>query len=431
MSDQGSVNALDLLTERGFIADVTDRDGLRDLFERERVTAYVGFDPTAASLHAGNLVGIMALAWLQRAGHRPIALVGGATGRIGDPSFRDEERALLPEDVITGYVARIREQLGRFLDLSGADRGMLVDNYTWTADLRLLDFLRDVGKHFSVNQMIARESVKRRLESREQGISYTEFSYQLLQAFDFSELYATAGCRLQGGGTDQWGNIVAGVDLTRRLQGAEVFGVVWPLVEGSDGKKFSKTAGNAPMLDGELTSPYAYYQWWLNTDDRDIGRFLRLFTFLPLAEIDEIVAKHEDDPAARFGQRRLAEEATRICHGDDALGGARRATAVLFGSERFEGLDDRTLEDAFEAAPSVDLPRSRLEEGIGLLELLVASGASSSNSDARRLVEQGGVRVNNVRVDDPKRVIGPDDLASRSLLVLRVGRRRYHLARFT
>jgi tyrosyl-tRNA synthetase len=422
-------NALDVLRARGFVQDVTDVDGLRQAFDEGPVTYYVGFDPTAASLHIGHLVGIMAMAHLQRLGHRPIALAGGATGRIGDPSFRDEERELLDDDTLERNLAAIRDQLERTVGLSEGG-GVLVDNYDWTRDLTALTFLRDVGKHFSVNQMIARESVRKRLEEREQGISYTEFSYQLLQAYDFAVLHERYGCTLQGGGSDQWGNIVAGVDLTRRLHGARVFGLVWPLITRSDGRKFSKSGGGAIWLDPVQTSPYAYYQWFLNVPDADVVRFLKLFTFLDLDEIADLEERLERDPKARAANRALAREATRIVHGDAGVDAAERATAVLFGDRTFRGLDDATLAEAFEEAPSVVLSRSRLDDGLGLLELMTEVGASRSNGEARRLVQQGGVRLNNDPIDDPQRTVGPDDLASERTLVLQVGKKRHYLARF-
>jgi tyrosyl-tRNA synthetase len=426
-----STNPIDTLRARGFIADLTDEAGLRHLFDTERVTFYVGFDPTAASLHVGNLVGMMAMAHLQRAGHRVVALAGGATGRIGDPSGRDAERELLDDDLLEANLAGIRRDLQIVLDLSDPEQGILVDNHDWIGPMSFLGFLRDVGKHFSVNAMIAKESVKARLEQREQGLSFTEFSYQLLQAYDFAYLYDTHGCRLQGGGTDQWGNITAGIDLTRRLHGAQVFGLTWPLVEGSDGKKFSKSAGNAPWLNPDMQSAYSYYQWWVNVDDRDIGRFLRLFTFLPLEEIDQIERDHLDDPAARVGQRALAAEATRVVHGDAGVTAAEKATAVLFGDQPFVGMDDRVLADAFAEAPTVTFDRARLDDGIGLLTVLTEAGATKSNGEARKLVQQGAVHLNNERVDDPARMLGPDDLASPTTMVLRVGKKRYVLARFT
>jgi tyrosyl-tRNA synthetase len=425
--------ALDLLRARGFVQDVTDEAGLAAAFAAGPVSYYVGFDPTAPSLHAGNLVGMMAMAWLQRLGHRPIALAGGATGRIGDPSGRDTEREVLDEATLERHLAGIRTQLGLVLDLSGEGPtgGLLVDNHDWTAPVGVLDFLREVGVHASVNQMIARESVRRRLEEREQGLTYAEFSYQLLQAFDFAHLYEQHGCVLQGGGSDQWGNIVAGIDLIRRRGGGQAYGLVWPLLTTADGSKFGKSAGNAVWLDAAMTSPYAYYQYWVNAADADVVRFLKLFTFLDLDDIAEVAVEHERDPAARVAHRLLAREATRVIHGDAGVAAAEGATAVLFGDAPFTGLSDDVLAAAFEEAPSVTLERARLEtEGVGLLEAMTAVGLSASNGEARRLVQQGSVRLNNALVDDPQRRLGPGDLASESTAVLRAGKKRYGLVRF-
>jgi tyrosyl-tRNA synthetase len=429
----GMAGPLELLRARGFVQDVTDEAALRGAFAAGRVTYYVGFDPTAPSLHAGNLVGMMAMAWLQRTGHRPIALAGGGTGRIGDPSGRDTERTMMGEDELVANLAGIRRQLGAFLDLDdteGGERGFLVDNHTWLSRLDLLGFLRDVGVHSPVSAMLGRESVKRRLEGREQGITYTEFTYQLLQAYDFVHLSRAHGCVLQGGGSDQWGNITAGIDLARRLDGVQLHGLVWPLLTTADGAKFGKSAGNAVWLDAGMTSPYAYYQYWFNAADADVERFLRLFTFLPLAEVADVVAQHAADPAARHGQRVLAREATRILHGDEGVTSAERATEVLFGDEPYGAMADDVLAAAFDEAPSIELPRARLDEGIGLLELMTAVGASASNGEARRLVQQGAVRINNAPVDDPARVVTPADLAGETTVVLRAGRRRQFLARF-
>ena len=429
----GMTGPLELLRARGFVQDVTDEDALRAAFAAGPVTYYVGFDPTAPSLHAGNLVGMMAMAWLQRAGHRPIALAGGGTGRIGDPSGRDTERTMLGEDALAANLAGIRRQLGAFLDLDDTERGAtgyLVDNHTPLSGIDLLGFLRDVGVHVPVTAMLGRESVKRRLEGREQGITYTEFTYQLLQAYDFVHLHRVHGCVLQGGGSDQWGNITAGIDLARRIDGAQLHGLVWPLLTTADGAKFGKSAGNAVWLDATLTSPYAYYQYWFNAADADVERFLRLFTFLPLAEVAAVVVEHAAEPSARHGQRVLAREATRILHGDDGVASAERATEVLFGDEPYGQLGDDVLADAFGEAPSVELPRARLDEGIGLLELMTAVGASASNGEARRLVQQGAVRLNNAVVDDATRVVTPADLAGETTVVLRTGRRRQFLARF-
>ncbi len=429
----GMAGPLELLRARGFVQDVTDETALREAFAAGPVTYYVGFDPTAPSLHAGNLVGMMAMAWLQRLGHRPIALAGGGTGRIGDPSGRDTERTMLDESELAANLAGIRRQLGAFLELDdteGGARGFLVDNHTWLSGLDLLGFLRDVGVHSPVSAMLGRESVKRRLEGREQGITYTEFTYQLLQAYDFVHLSRAHGCVLQGGGSDQWGNITAGIDLARRLDGVQLHGLVWPLLTTADGAKFGKSAGNAVWLDAAMTSPYAYYQYWFNAADADVERFLKLFTFLPLAEVADVVAEHARDASARHGQRVLAREATRILHGDDGVATAERATEVLFGDEPYGTLGDDVLAAAFGEAPSIELPRAQLDAGIGLLELMTAVGASASNGEARRLVQQGAVRINNVVVDDAARVITPSDLAGETTVVLRAGRRRQFLARF-
>ncbi|MTV25327.1 tyrosine--tRNA ligase [Nitriliruptoraceae bacterium ZYF776] len=429
---------IDVLRARGFVQDITDEPALRRRFDEGPVTFYVGFDPTAPSLHAGNLVGMMAMSWLQRLGHRPIALAGGATGRIGDPSGRDKEREVLDEALLERNLAGIRAQLGAVLDLNapGQDdpaRGLLVDNHDWFGPLTFLEVLRDVGVHVPVSQMLGRESVRRRLESTQGGLTFAEFSYQLLQAYDFAHLYAAHGCVLQGGGSDQWGNITAGTDLTRRLHGAEVHGIVWPLLLTADGQKFGKSAGNAVWLDPAMTSPYTYYQWWLNAADADVPRFLRLFTYLPLDEIDELAAALERDPAAREAHRVLAREATRIVHGDDGVAQAESATSALFSGGPLRDLDDATLAEAFEGAPTVSLPASALTDdgGIGLLDVLREVGAARSNGEARRLVQQGGVRISGEVVDDAARRLTPADLASPTTVVLQVGKKRRYLARFT
>lgn len=421
-------HVIDTLRDRGFIADITDEAGLRDLLSSGPVTFYVGFDPTARSLHAGSLVGMMAMAHLQRAGHHPIALAGGATGRIGDPTGRDAEREVMDEDRLAANLAGIRDHLSLVLDLSEGN-GELVDNFDWTGPMSFLEFLGAVGMHVPVSQMLARESVSRRLEQG--GLTYAEFSYQLLQAHDFAHLYESRGCRLQGGGSDQWGNITAGVDLTRRMHGAQVFGMTWPLLTTSDGQKFGKSAGNAVWLDPDLTSPYRYYQYWMNATDDDVVGFLRLFTFLDLDEIEAVAAEHEADPSARVAQATLAREATRIIHGDEGVAAAEQATAVLFGDDPFVGMDDAVLADVFSAAPHMEVDRARLDDGIGLLALLTEAGATKSNGQARQQVRQGAVRLNNTVVDDDRFVVTPDDLASPTTLVLRVGKRRYFLVRFT
>ncbi|MEO2108670.1 MAG: tyrosine--tRNA ligase, partial [Actinomycetota bacterium] len=333
------------------------------------------------------------------------------------------------EDVLATHLDGIRTQLGRFLDLSEPEHGLLVDNYDWLRDIGFIPFLRDVGRYFSVNQMVARESVKRRLENREQGISFTEFSYQLLQAYDFAHLFETEGCVLQGGGSDQWGNITAGTDLIGRMHGGRAFGLTWPLLTTASGAKFGKSAGNAVWLDAELTSPYAYFQYWINAADDDVRRFLTMFTFLELDEVEAVMAEHAQAPHRRIAQRRLAVEATRIAHGEEGLADAERATEVLFGNEAFTGLSDAVLAEAFAAAPSVSLPADAIGTGMTVAELMTTAEAAKSNGEARRLVDQGGVRINNVKVDDADRALTPDDLATTTTLVLRVGKKRYWLAR--
>ncbi len=423
-----SVDAIELLRGRGFVQDVTDEAGLRALLAQGPQTFYVGFDPTAPSLHAGHLVGVMAMAWLQRLGHRPIAIVGGATGRIGDPSGRDTERTLLDDEAIARHIVGIRAQLGAVLDLD-ADRGLLLDNHDWLGNVSLLGFLRDVGKHFSVNAMIGRESVRRRLDEREQGISYTEFSYQLLQAYDFLHLYREHGCVLQGGGSDQWGNIVAGIDLVRRVAGGEAFGLTWPLLTTSSGAKFGKSAGNAVWLDPSLTSPYLYYQYWLASEDADVPRYLRLFTFLDTDEITELEGELVRDAAARVAHRTLAREATRIVHGQDGLARAEQATEAMHGDAPLDQLDERTLEDMFADVPSTEMAPDELRDGVGVLDAMRRAGAAKSNGEARRLVEQKAVRVNNLLEDDDRRVLTEDDLIGAGMLVISVGRRRRYLVR--
>ena len=420
---------IELLRRRGLLEQISDEAGLTALFAREQVSFYVGFDPTARSLHVGNFVPIMMMAHLQRAGHRPIAVVGGATGMIGDPSGRSSERNLLDDSAVLANLATIRTQLASFLRFEGSNAAKVVNNADWTGPISYLHWLRDVGKYFSVNAMIAKESVRRRLEERDQGISYTEFSYMLLQAYDFFVLNRDEGVQLQMGGNDQWGNITAGIELIHKKGGGQAYAITSPLLLTAAGEKFGKSAGNAVWLDSALTSPFAFYQYWVRTDDRDAGKFLRMFTFLDLDEIEAIEAAHASNLAGRGAQKRLAQEVTRIVHGEAALLRAELATEILFGRE-IQGLSDAELADIFGDVPSTQLERSRLEAGIDLISLLVEMGASASKGEARRALTAGSIYLNNVKVTDAALMVTAAQLASESTLVVRTGKKNYFLARF-
>ncbi|MBX7259306.1 MAG: tyrosine--tRNA ligase [Candidatus Hydrogenedentes bacterium] len=416
------------LTWRGFIHQVTHND-LAERLETQSFTAYVGFDPTADSLHIGHLLPVIGLMRLQRFGHRPIALVGGGTGMIGDPSFKSEERRLLSSEDIDRNAAGVRAQLERFLDFSGPRGALLLNNLEWLGELRLIDFLRDIGKLFSVNVMMARESVKQRLENRDQGISFTEFTYSLLQAYDFLHLCQTHDCRIQMGGSDQWGNIVAGMDLTRRLENKDTYGITFPLLEKSDGTKFGKTEAGAVWLDPKRTSPYKFYQFWINQADADTSRLLRLFTFLSREEVEGLDGELREAPEKRTAQRRLAEEVTRLVHGDDALNQAVHASQAMFGGS-LSGLDDATLEDIFSEVPSSDVPRDALSANRLLLDVLVESAVVKSKGEGKRLVQNGGLYLNNERVTQEDARLSADSLCGERIAVIRSGKKNYHLLRF-
>jgi tyrosyl-tRNA synthetase len=416
------MNLLDELERRGAIADVTDRAALDQLLSSGQQNIYIGFDPTADSLHVGSLVPALMLARFQRAGHRPIVLVGGATGMIGDPSFRSAERQLQTIETIRANVEGIKNQLARFFQFEGDAAAVAVNNYDWTQGISYLEFLRDIGKHFTVNHMLAKESVRSRLEDREHGISYTEFSYMLLQAFDFLHLFDRHGCRIQGGGSDQWGNITAGIELIRKKTGSQAFGITFPLLTTSSGEKFGKSAGNAVWLDANKTSPYQFYQYWINTDDRDAERFLKLFTFLDLGEIAEIMAH---PPEQRIAQKRLAAEVTRLVHGDEAQAHAEKASEVLFGGE-VAGLTDKDLAEIFADVPSFEID---LATPVKITDALVRAGAAKSKGEATRLVAGGGVYLNNRRVEAADAQVRREDRASETMLILRVGKKSYYLGR--
>ncbi len=406
---------------RGLVHQVTD-PALAGLLDKGGLVAYIGFDPTADSLHIGSLLQLCNLRRLQEAGHTVIALAGGATGMIGDPGGKSEERNLLDADQLARNLAGIEAQLQGFLQ----GRAIIANNASWTAQVSVIDFLRDIGKHFTVNQMIAKESVRARIERPEQGISYTEFSYMLLQAFDFLHLFDTYGCRLQLGASDQWGNITMGTELIRKVRGGEAYGLTTPLVVKADGTKFGKTESGAVWLDRERTSPYAMYQFLLNTEDAVVGRYLRYFTWLDRSRIEELDAAARDHPERREAQRALAWEVTALVHGADHAARARHASAVLF-TEGIAELDERTLLDVFTDAPATRLPR----EPVALVDVLTRAGVTSSKSDARRQIQQGGVYVNNRREADVDRVLDPgaDGLHGR-YVVLRRGRTTQHLLSF-
>ncbi len=424
----------DLLAElhwRGLIHQTTDDQRLGPWLMEKPRTLYAGFDPTADSLHLGHLMAVMILRRFQRAGHRPIALVGGATGMIGDPSGKSEERNLLSLDVLRANVEAIQRQLARFLDFDdGKNSALLVNNYDWMHKFGYLEFLRDVGKHFPVNVMLAKDSVKSRLDRTDAGLSYTEFSYMLLQGYDFVHLNRRFGCQLQVGGSDQWGNITAGIDLARRLQAVQLYGITCPLLTKSDGTKMGKTSSGALWLDAEKTSPYHFYQYWINLDDADVDTCLRFFTDLPEPRIDELVTRHRSDPAKREAQNRLATELTRLVHGEKGLASARRATAVFFGAE-ISQLTDAQLTAIFADVPSSRLNRRQLDgDGLEIVEALCRAGLTKTKSEARRVVGQGGAYVNNRRVPSVDARLTPADLASETVIVLRSGKKRYALLRF-
>jgi tyrosyl-tRNA synthetase len=410
---------LDDLAWRGLLTQSTDLDELRALLAAGPVTLYCGFDPTAPSLHVGSLVQLLTLRRFQRAGHRPIGLVGGATGLIGDPSGKSDERSLNAADVVAGWVERIRGQVSRFLDLDD-DRALIVSNLDWTGPMSVIEFLRDIGKHFPVNRMLARETVRARLEST--GISYTEFSYVLLQSLDFLELYRRYGCRLQTGGSDQWGNLTAGVELVRRVEGATAHALTTPLVTRADGTKFGKTAtGENYWLDPELTSPYAFYQFWFNVDDRDVGRYLKYFSFRTRDEIEGLEKETAERPAARAAQRALAAEMTSLVHGDDECARVVAASRALFGQGSLAELDERTLAAALAEVPRVSVPRAGTLPAVA--DLLAETGLVKSKSEARRAITQGGAYVNNVKVAAEDAAPSAGDLLHGRFLVLRRGKR--------
>ena len=409
---------------RGLIYDATE--GARDLFAREKVTGYIGFDPTASSLHVGSLLPMIALAHLQRCGHSPIAVVGGGTGLIGDPSGKASERALLTREQVQANVAGIRTQLERFLDFdSKTNPAQLVDNAEWLTTLGAIDFMRDVGKHFTVNAMLAKDSVRKRIDS-EEGISFTEFSYSLLQAYDFLELYRRYRCTLQMGGSDQWGNITAGMELIRRVDAGKGYGLVLPLITTSSGAKFGKTEAGTIWLDPNRTSPFEFFQFWLNVEDRDAGRYLRYFTFLPKARIEELEAAGAREPEKRHPQRELAREVTRMVHGEQAARDAEDAAQKVF-SRHLNSMTMDELLGMFSNVPSKTIAFD--PAGWRLVGLLTETGVTSSNGEATRLIKNGGIYVNDERITDEKHSIAPGDALAGGIVVLRKGKKDNFLVR--
>jgi tyrosyl-tRNA synthetase len=421
------MNLLDDLEWRGLIADCTDFAELRTRLNAGRVTLYCGFDPTADSLHVGHLVPLICLRRFQNAGNLPIAVAGGATGSVGDPSGKSAERNLLTKEQIAANVAAVGPQLARLLDFKiTPNPAQIVDNATWTDGVSFIGFLRDIGKHFTVNQMVAKESVRARMEDRESGISYTEFSYMLLQAFDFYVLARDFGCELQIGGSDQWGNITMGIDLIRKKLGRPSFGLTLPLITKSDGTKFGKTESGAVWLDPKRTSPYRFYQFWVNVDDRDVVRYLKLFTFLGRDEIESLEAQHTADPGKRIAHRALAKAVTDLIHGGDATQEAIRASEILFTGGALDGLSEATFNEVVGEVPTKPLEQSSLADaGLSVVDLFVASGLCPSKGQARKDLEGGGLYLNNVRLTEVGRSATAADLLFGKHLLLRKGKRNY------
>jgi tyrosyl-tRNA synthetase len=423
-------NLLDELRWRGLIHQCTDETGLAKLLESGPQTVYIGFDPTASSLHVGSLMQLMMLRRFQRAGHRPIALVGGATGMIGDPSGKSEERNLLTTEQLNENVDGIAAQMRRFLDFDDRDGAVLLNNFEWMRGYSYLEFLRDVGKSFPVGVMLGKDSVRSRLES-EAGLSYTEFSYMLLQAYDFVHLCRERGCLIQAGGSDQWGNITAGIDLGRRMLSKQMFGITAPLLTTSDGRKMGKTEGGSVWLDANRTSPYQFYQYWKRVEDGDVMRCIAYLTEIERDEYDSLAESTQSDPGRRTAQNRLAEWMTQLVHGDEGLEAAERASKILFGGE-IGTQTDASLGEIFADVPSRDVPRSKLDgEGYWIVEALQDAGLVSSGSEARRAIKDGGAYVNNIRVTDMNYRLSATDLASETVMVLRKGKKNYALLRFS
>ena len=422
------MNAFETLSDRSYFEWCTNEERLSQVMNEEMVTAYVGFDPTADSLHVGHLIPLMALGWLQRLGHRPIALAGGGTGLIGDPSGKSKERNLITLEAVMHNIEGVKKQLAKFLDFDcGENSALLLNNYDWLSKFTFLEVLHDVGKYFSINNLIAREYIRSRLEDPEKGISYTEFSYVLLQAMDFKYLNEHYNCRLQMGGNDQQGNLLAGSDYIRRTNGAEVFGLTQPLLLTSSGTKFGKTEAGAVWLDPEKTSPYKFYQFWFNTDDRDVEKLLKLYTFIPINEIASIMTEHNAAPERRIAQKRLALEVTATVHGEETARSVINASEILFNPKiDFSGVSEETCNMLRQEVPY------RTLEGVsfpaGVVGILTSSGACESNGEAKRAIRQGGVSINGVKVTDEKAEVDASTLICGKYIFVRVGRKKFSMA---
>lgn len=411
---------------RDLISDCTDLEGLQERLAKGPITLYCGFDPTADSLHVGSLVPLLALRRFQLCGHHPIAVAGGATGSIGDPSGKTAERQLLTHELLKANIEGVKVQLGSFMEFEGVENAaQLIDNADWTAPLSFLDVLRDIGKHFKVNAMVSKESVRARMEDRDVGISYTEFSYMILQALDFHHLCETQDCELQVGGSDQWGNITAGIDLIHRKQNRQAYGLTLPLITNADGTKFGKTESGAVWLDVNRTSIYQFYQFWVRIDDRDVVRYLKYFTFLSRDEVEELASQHEAEPHARIAHKALAREVTTLVHGEEAVTEAIRASEILFGGE-LEGITEATFREVAGEVPTCELSTDRFGgEGLWLPELLHKAGLAQSRGQARKEVKGGGVYVNGKRIDDEQHKLTTSDLMFEKYVLLRRGKRNY------
>ncbi|MDB2317726.1 tyrosine--tRNA ligase [Flavobacteriales bacterium] len=420
------MNFVEEMKWRGMIHDIMP--GTEEQLQKEVTSAYIGFDPTADSLHIGSLVQIMTLVHLQRAGHKPLALVGGATGMVGDPSGKSKERNLLSEEILSHNLSCVQKQLACFLDFEcGENSAEIVNNYDWFKDFNFLDFIRDVGKHISINYMMAKDSVKSRLET---GMSFTEFTYQLVQGYDFYHLYTEKNCKLQLGGSDQWGNIVTGTELIRRKARGEAYAITTPLIKKADGTKFGKTEGGNVWLDAERTSPYKFYQYWLNASDEDAKTYIKIFTLMSKEEIDALIAEHEEAPHQRALQKALGKDVTERVHGAEAYQRAIEASEILFGkntAEQLKNIQERDLLDIFEGVPQFEVSKAAIEEGVEVIDLLAQkSQVFSSNGDARRMLKSNAVSINKVKVTAEK-IINSEALLNDKYILVQKGKKNYFL----